>query len=163
MDFYHSPVAVWVNSAPQPKRWGPRAHRGIVVLRRLTSIMCSEFRICLQESYVIILIIFTRMVLIYHWDFRPYEKDEITFCVCLMVKCSHGLAPQYLSIDVTVHVDIRGYDFRGTENMDLFIPRCTGEIHKITILYKGSSLWNKLPLWLKKLRLETIISITSDF
>ena len=29
MDFYHSPVAVWVNSAPQPKRWGPRAHRGI--------------------------------------------------------------------------------------------------------------------------------------
>ena len=28
MDFYHSPVAVWVNSAPQPKRWGPRAHRG---------------------------------------------------------------------------------------------------------------------------------------
>ena len=29
MDFYHSPVAVWVNSAPQPKRWGPWAHRGI--------------------------------------------------------------------------------------------------------------------------------------
>ena len=29
MDFYHSPVAVWVNSAPQPKRWGPRAHRGM--------------------------------------------------------------------------------------------------------------------------------------
>ena len=28
MDFYHTPVAVWVNSAPQPKRWGPRAHRG---------------------------------------------------------------------------------------------------------------------------------------
>ena len=28
MDFYHSPVAVWVNSAPQPKRWGFRAHRG---------------------------------------------------------------------------------------------------------------------------------------
>ena len=28
MDFYHSPVAVWVNSAPQPKRWGSRAHRG---------------------------------------------------------------------------------------------------------------------------------------
>ena len=28
VDFYHSPVAVWVNSAPQPKRWGSRAHRG---------------------------------------------------------------------------------------------------------------------------------------
>ena len=28
VDFYHSPVAVWVNSAPQPKRWGFRAHRG---------------------------------------------------------------------------------------------------------------------------------------
>ena len=34
------------------------------VLRRLTSIVCSKFRICLQESYVIILIIFTRVVLI---------------------------------------------------------------------------------------------------
>ena len=33
-----------------------------VVLRRLTSIVCSEFRICLQESYVVILIIFTRVV-----------------------------------------------------------------------------------------------------
>ena len=30
VDFFHSPVAVWVNSAPQPKRWGPRAHRGSI-------------------------------------------------------------------------------------------------------------------------------------
>ena len=54
-----------------------------VVLRRLNSIVCSEFRICLQESCVIILIVFTRVVLIYfdHWNFRPYEKGETAFCV----------------------------------------------------------------------------------
>ena len=32
VDFYHSPVAVWVNSAPQPKRWGPRAYRGMIMM-----------------------------------------------------------------------------------------------------------------------------------
>ena len=31
MDFYHSPVAVWVNSAPQPKRWGPRIQRQAII------------------------------------------------------------------------------------------------------------------------------------
>ena len=38
---------------------------------------------CLQESYVITLIIFTRVVLIQfdHWNSKPYEKDETTFCV----------------------------------------------------------------------------------
>ena len=41
MDFYHSPVAVWVNSAPQPKRWGPRAHRG----RDLTRSYDKSYRI----------------------------------------------------------------------------------------------------------------------
>ena len=35
-----------------------------LVLRRLTSIVWSEFGICLQEAYVIILNLFTRVVLI---------------------------------------------------------------------------------------------------
>ena len=54
-----------------------------VVLRKLTSIVYNESRICLQESYVITLIIFTRVVLIQfdHWNSRPYEKEETTFCV----------------------------------------------------------------------------------
>ena len=47
------------------------------------------------------------------------------FLYVLMFKSIHGLAPHYLSIDVTMHADIYGYDTRTAENMDLCIPRCT--------------------------------------
>ena len=80
---------------------------------------------------------------------RQYEKDKTTFCV-LIFECIHGLAPHYLSNDVTMHVDIHRYDTRSAENMDLYIPRCTKGIYKRSILYKGSTLWNKLPQWVKE-------------
>ena len=77
------------------------------------------------------------------------ERRDYFLCV-LMFKCIHGLAPHYLSNDVTLHVDIHGYDTRSAENMDLYIPRCAKEIYKRSFLYKGSSLWNKLPPWVKE-------------
>ena len=70
-----------------------------------------------------------------------------------MFECIHGLAPHYLSnalFDVTVHVDIHGYATRSAENMNLSIPGCPKRIYKRSILYKGSSLWNKLPPWVKE-------------
>ena len=68
-----------------------------------------------------------------------------------MFKCIHGLAPHYLSNDVTMHVDKHGNDTRSAENMDLYISRCTKEIYKTKVfLHKGSSLWNKLPPWVKE-------------
>ena len=76
-------------------------------------------------------------------------RRDYFLCV-LMFKCIHGLAPHYLSNDVTMHVDIHGYDTRSAENMDLYIPRCAKEIYKRNFLYKGSSLWNKLPPWVKE-------------
>ena len=76
------------------------------------------------------------------------ERRDYFLCV-LMFKCIHGLAPHYLSNDVTMHVDIHGYDTRSAENTDLYIPRCAKEIYKRSFLYKGSSLWNKLPPWVK--------------
>ena len=77
------------------------------------------------------------------------ERRDYFLCV-LMFKCIHGLAPHYLSNDVTMHVNIHGYDTRSAENMDLYIPRCTKEIYKRSFSYKGSSLWNKLPTWVKE-------------
>ena len=56
--------------------------------------------------------------------------------------------------DVTMHVDIHGYDTMSAENMDIYIyiyhdaPR--GFIKERSSLYKGSSLWNKLPPWAKE-------------
>ena len=58
------------------------------------------------------------------------ERRDYSLCV-IMFKCIHGLAPHYLSNDVTMHVDIHGYDTRSAENMDLYIPRCAKEIYKI--------------------------------
>ena len=49
-----------------------------------------------------------------------------------------------------MHVDIHGYDTRSAENMNKYIPRCAKEIYKRSFLYKGSSLWNKLPPWVKE-------------
>ena len=57
------------------------------------------------------------------------ERRDHFLCV-LMFKSIHGLAPHYLSIDVTMHVDIHRYDTRSAENMDLYMPRCTQEIYK---------------------------------
>ena len=57
------------------------------------------------------------------------DRRDYFLCV-LMFKCIHGLAPHYLSNDVTMHVDIHGYDPRSAENMDLYIPRCAKEIYK---------------------------------
>ena len=79
------------------------------------------------------------------------ERRDYFLCA-LMFKCIHGLAPHYLSNDVTMHVDIHGYDTRSADYMDLYIhvPRCTKEIYKRSFSYKGSSLWNKLPTCVKE-------------
>ena len=57
------------------------------------------------------------------------ERQDHFLCV-LMFKSIHGLAPHYLSVDVTMHVDIHGYDTRSAKNMDLYMSRCTKEIYK---------------------------------
>ena len=40
-----------------------------------------------------------------------------------MFKCINGLTLNFLCNDVTMHVDIHGYDTRKNENVDLYIPR----------------------------------------
>ena len=77
------------------------------------------------------------------------ERRDYFVCV-LMFKCIHGLAPHYLSNDVTMVVDIHGYDTRSSENMDLYVPRYIKELCKRSFLYTGSMLWNDLPDVLKE-------------
>ena len=78
-----------------------------------------------------------------------HERRDYFLCI-LMFKCIHGLAPHYLCKDVTMYVDINGYDTRSAENMDLYLPCCSREIYKRSFLYKGSSLWNQLLPCLKE-------------
>ena len=42
------------------------------------------------------------------------ERRYYSLCI-LMFKCTHGLAPHYLCNDVTMYVDINGYDTRSAE------------------------------------------------
>ena len=67
------------------------------------------------------------------------------FLSVLMFKAIHGLAPHYLCNDVTMIVDVHGYDTRSSENMNLYVPKYTKEICKRSFAYKGSMLWNDLP------------------
>ena len=122
-----------------------------VVQRKSTSIVYNESRICLQESYVITFdYIHSRGIdLVRSLKLQAIRERRDYFLCVLRFKCIHGLAPHYLSNDVIMHVDIHGYDTRSAENMDLYIPRCTKEIHK-SFSCKGSSLWNKLPTWVKE-------------
>ena len=62
-----------------------------------------------------------------------------------MFKYIRCLAPHYLSNDVTMVVDIHGYNTRSSENMDLYVPSCTKALCKRSFFYKGSMLWTDLP------------------
>ena len=77
------------------------------------------------------------------------ERRDYFLCI-LMLTCIHCLAPHYLCNDVTMYIDINGYDTRSAENMDLYSSRRSREIHKGSFLYKGSSLSNQVPSWLKE-------------
>ena len=67
------------------------------------------------------------------------------FLSVLMFKAIHGLAPHYVCNDVTMVVDVHGYNTRSSENMNLYVPKYTKEICKRSFVYKGSMLWNDLP------------------
>ena len=67
-----------------------------------------------------------------------------------MFKCIHGLAPNYLRNDVTMHVDIHGYNTRSGENMDLYVPRVIKDIYKRSFSYMATNLWNQLPTDVKE-------------
>ena len=81
---------------------------------------------------------------------QPIRERRYYFLCVLMFKCIHGLAPHYLSNDVTMVVDFHGYNTRSSEKMDLYVPRCTKELCKRSFLYKGSMLWNDLSDILKE-------------
>ena len=49
--------------------------------------------------------------------YKLLKKGGITFCI-LVFKCVHGLARNYLNSDITVYVDIHGYDKKSRENME---------------------------------------------
>ena len=77
------------------------------------------------------------------------ERSDYFQCIS-MFKCIHGFITHYICNDVTMYIDINGYDARSAENMELYLPLCSRETYKRSFLYKDSSLWNQLPSCLKE-------------
>ena len=76
---------------------------------------------------------------------QPIGQCRNYFISVLMFKAIHGLAPHYLCNDVTMIVDVHGYNTRSSVNMNLYVPKYTKEICKRSFAHKGSMLWNDLP------------------
>ena len=44
-----------------------------------------------------------------------------------------------------MNFDINGYNTRGTDGMNVYLPTLKKDIYKNSFLYKGGQLWNRLP------------------
>ena len=124
-----------------------------VALQKLTSIVCIQRTqnllariMCNNFDYIN----FRGIEMVRTLRLQTIRERRDYFLCIFMFKCIHGLAPHYLCNDVTMYIDINGYDTSSAENMDLYLPCCSGEIYKRSFLYKGSSLWNQLPSCLKE-------------
>jgi hypothetical protein len=70
------------------------------------------------------------------------------FQTLLVYKCIYGLAPDYLTNNVTMEIDINGVNTR-KHPMNLYLPIPDSEFHKSMLFYRGASCWNDLPGFLK--------------
>ena len=67
-----------------------------------------------------------------------------------MFKCLNGLAPNYLSDIFTFHNDIVERPTRLSDQLLLYMPKPKTEIYRQSLLYKGSLIWNNIPLEIKQ-------------
>ena len=51
------------------------------------------------------------------------EERRDYFLATLMFKSVHGLAPAYLCNQVVMNFDVNGYDTRGTDSMNVYLPK----------------------------------------
>ena len=73
------------------------------------------------------------------------EERRDYFLAMLMFKSIHGIAPAYLCNQIVMNFDINGYDIRGTDGMNVYLPTLKKDIYKNSFLYKGGQVWNRLP------------------
>ena len=104
--------------------WGCTTEANLDRIQRiqnlLTRIMCNNF------DYIN----FRGIEMVRTLRLQSIREMRDYFLCILMFKCIHGFAPHYLCNDVTMYIDISGYDTRSAENMDLYLPRCSRESYK---------------------------------
>ena len=71
------------------------------------------------------------------------------FITKLMFQSIHGLAPNYLSDRIIMKEDIRNYQLRDANDVDVYLPRANKEFFKSSLMFLGGTLWNALPSTVK--------------
>ena len=77
------------------------------------------------------------------------ERCDYFFGI-LMFECIHGLATNYLCNDVTMDLDIHGYDTRSGESMDVYTSPVFSRTYIRSFSYMATNLWNQLPTDIKE-------------
>ena len=102
-------------------------------------------RICNIEDYIHSL----RTDLIRSLKLKTVGETRV-YSLCLLIfKSFHCPARHYLNDYDSMHVDVYVYDTRSAENMHLIYTTVLRKFIEKN-WYKGSLLWNKLPLWVKE-------------
>jgi len=73
------------------------------------------------------------------------------FCLLLMFKCVHGLAPHYLCNNVIMKCEINARETRSMYSHDIHVPFVTSEAAMKTLMYTGAKLWNAMPSHIKQI------------
>ena len=81
---------------------------------------------------------------------KTLSERVVYFTSTLMFKCLNGLAPNYLSHMFTFHNDIVERPTRLSDQLLLYMPKPKTEIYRQSLLYKGSLIWNNIPLEIKQ-------------
>ena len=66
------------------------------------------------------------------------------FMSILMFKCVNGLAPTYLSDQITPISDVY-QNLRSHDQYNILVPKPTTEVYKKSFSYMGPTIWNTLP------------------
>jgi hypothetical protein len=72
------------------------------------------------------------------------ERRNFLLCT-LIYKCMHGMAPDYLTNNVTLVNEMSERVTRQHSSLNLYLPRPYTEKFKHSLFYTGGLLWNELP------------------
>ena len=68
----------------------------------------------------------------------------------LMYKCINGMAPDYLSDQVTLISEVNTYNTRSSSTLEVLVPTVNRSVFKKSFSYNGAIIWNSLPDFIRR-------------
>ena len=73
------------------------------------------------------------------------KQRAVYFNLILMFKCIHGLAPEYLFIQIIMACEVADRSTRFNNYNNVYVPFPRKDIFKSSFIYNSSHLWNEMP------------------